>query len=72
MLSVIAKVLTMWVQQIEGHFFVHKIGVKSKRNLHKREKIPLGKNENHEGDNKSPPSLQTNQSILLSLMSLVS
>ena len=54
MLSVIAKVLTTWVQQIEGHFFCPQNWRKIKKALTQKGKIPLGKNENHEGDNKVP------------------
>ena len=67
MLSVIAKVLTMWVQQIEGHFFCPQNWRKIKKEFtQKGKKYPLAKETNHEGDNKSPPSpyLQTNRSIL--------
>ena len=54
MLSVIAKVLTTWVQQIEGHFFCPQNWRKIKKALTQKGKTPLGKNENHEGDNKVP------------------
>jgi hypothetical protein len=46
---------------LKAIFFVHKIGVKSKRHLHKREKYPLAKMKTMKVITKSP--FPTNQSI---------
>jgi hypothetical protein len=47
--------------KLKAIFFVHKIGVKSKRHLHKREKYPLAKMKTMKVITKSP--FPTNQSI---------